>query len=1197
MSVEIVSWADGTDEQIAAMLDAAAAGQIDLQQDAGWKVGDKRLIPMQNLAGSGMNQQNEIVITSFEEYMGCGNLLQFDFEDSPDTNRVRDGGLGYRHTIISRYEAGYYVSAMPVLFQHRLKTFDVLYNAGDEQTENIVRISGNKLACRSRREVFGDGPNEGTQIAYYSIAKNRIKNKNTYYDQKNGTALEPYAWWLRTSNNDKQYSIVSATGTLDSANGDSYNLGVSLFGCLGGYNDTLLKSPISIDEYNFPDDAFRNAISEFDLDKDGFLNQYELEKITSLNQYDKFISFRSTKSVVGIELLTCLEEIHIWTNYSPSIKLTDETIDLSSLKHLKSFGIIDAPKIKNVIFHGSELLGISFRDCYNLEQITFVNDPLKLEGITVDHSYATNVYRDIDVSRCRNLKYLQFTGFICNNIDIRNNPRLLLAHSAPQNVPSLTWEYGTLRAGSSAKGTVRAIKTEVVYNAGYNPLKELYPDDDLELSTYRLVYDEQSNVITNAFAITSEAEDVSAREGVDATFHCEAEGEEAIQYSWEYRNYFTNMASYSIKDWTQIGTGQDLTIKASSWLEYHVFRCKVYSPSSYRPYYLEDKDGSNRRNEYRYHLYNYTRIAHLKVYYPVTITEQPQDNVNIIGGVASFTVEASNDPPEVVKDEQTSYHPDRTQTDIIYTWQKIGPSDSEYVDIPNATTKAISVIVSEDNKGYKYRCKVSDGTNELISNEVKVIVVDNLEGRPAFLKDPEDLTIMEGTSGIFSVEVFGDNLSYQWQASSDQGETWTDIHYATNASFEVLGSIMMTGLKYRCRAYNDIGEAFSKSALLNVYPDTRLLLPSITTQPSSIAVSEGENATFIVATEGEDLHYQWQMYQNEKWYSINGATGSSYTVTGAKILNGVQYRCIVSNAAGAVYSNSAYLSVTSVNTVTTPTIYTNPTSRTILEGETATFLVTAKGRSLSYQWQIKRGNSWYDVTGATNAIYTTRASKDLNGAQYRCRISNAAGTIYSSSATLTVRELGPIPIYGYHSIIISGKNTYGEWEMYPTSRPHVAPPEVKTSYVDVPGADGGLDYTELLNDKPNYGYRKGSWEFLLIPQEKWPDVYHSLCNYLHGREHTVVLEDDPNVVYTGRLSVNQWQSAAHNSLITIDYILDPVALNTQDESYNPDEEYLAGAEKILRRPENVDCVLALWNDQITIVPIDSLYEDGDNIVY
>ena len=127
----------------------------------------------------------------------------------------------------------------------------------------------------------------------------------------------------------------------------------------------------------------------------------------------------------------------------------------------------------------------------------------------------------------------------------------------------------------------------------------------------------------------------------------------------------------------------------------------------------------------------------------------------------------------------------------------------------------------------------------------------------------------------------------------------------------------------------------------------------------------------------------------------------------------------------------------------------------------------------------------------------------------------------------------------YHSLIISGRNTYTEWGLVPTSRPVVNPPEVKTTYVDLPASNGVLDYSDLLMGSVPYGQREGSWEFVLRARKNWATVYSSIMNFLHGSRHTVVLEDDPAFQYTGRLSVNAWKSDPNYSLITIDYNLDP----------------------------------------------------------
>ncbi len=127
----------------------------------------------------------------------------------------------------------------------------------------------------------------------------------------------------------------------------------------------------------------------------------------------------------------------------------------------------------------------------------------------------------------------------------------------------------------------------------------------------------------------------------------------------------------------------------------------------------------------------------------------------------------------------------------------------------------------------------------------------------------------------------------------------------------------------------------------------------------------------------------------------------------------------------------------------------------------------------------------------------------------------------------------------YHSLIISGKNTYTEWGLVPTSRPAVNPPAVKTTYVELPSSHGMLDYTDLLLGEVPYGQREGSWEFALRPGASWASVYSGIMNYLHGVRHRVILEDDPAFLYIGRLSVNEWRSDPGYSLITIDYNLDP----------------------------------------------------------
>lgn len=137
--------------------------------------------------------------------------------------------------------------------------------------------------------------------------------------------------------------------------------------------------------------------------------------------------------------------------------------------------------------------------------------------------------------------------------------------------------------------------------------------------------------------------------------------------------------------------------------------------------------------------------------------------------------------------------------------------------------------------------------------------------------------------------------------------------------------------------------------------------------------------------------------------------------------------------------------------------------------------------------------------------------------------------------------MGDFIYEGEHSIGIDGRNTWDYWHMAPSSRPYVAAPKVKTEYVDVPGANGQLDYTEVLTGGVRYGQRTGNWQFLIDNGYwDWPVLYSDLLEYLHGKKHKIVLSDDPEYYYQGRLEINCNFSAKDYSTCQISYNLDPL---------------------------------------------------------
>lgn len=88
--------------------------------------------------------------------------------------------------------------------------------------------------------------------------------------------------------------------------------------------------------------------------------------------------------------------------------------------------------------------------------------------------------------------------------------------------------------------------------------------------------------------------------------------------------------------------------------------------------------------------------------------------------------------------------------------------------------------------------------------------------------------------------------------------------------------------------------------------------PVIEKQPKNLTVKAGKKAAFTVKAKGEKLKYQWyyRTSPTAKWKKVT-SKGKSATLTfKAKAKqNGWQYRCLVKNSAGKVYTKTVKLKV------------------------------------------------------------------------------------------------------------------------------------------------------------------------------------------------------------------------------------------------------------------------------------------------
>lgn len=103
----------------------------------------------------------------------------------------------------------------------------------------------------------------------------------------------------------------------------------------------------------------------------------------------------------------------------------------------------------------------------------------------------------------------------------------------------------------------------------------------------------------------------------------------------------------------------------------------------------------------------------------------------------------------------------------------------------------------------------------------------------------------------------------------------------------------------------------------------------------------------------------------------------------------------------------------------------------------------------------------------------------------------------------------------------------------------ISTPSVKTNYVDIDGANGSMDFTEAFGEI-YYENRTLEFEFTYTGSAfTYADKYSELQNLLHGQKMKIVISDDEDFYYTGRVSLNEWKSSKAIRKITIECNCEP----------------------------------------------------------
>jgi hypothetical protein len=355
---------------------------------------------------------------------------------------------------------------------------------------------------------------------------------------------------------------------------------------------------------------------------------------------------------------------------------------------------------------------------------------------------------------------------------------------------------------------------------------------------------------------------------------------------------------------------------------------------------------------------------------PSIITQPVSQTVNSGSGV-TFSVFATGSSP------------------LSYQWYVSFNNGVSYSVLPSATSSTLSFGSNTTaNSGELYIVRVSNsaGVIDSVAARLTVVVPATI---PVIVNQPVSQTVASGSAVTFSVVASGTApLSYQWR--KDGGA----IGGATSNTLSLTNATTVNGGRYSVVVTNTVGSATSSEATLSVTAASTQ--PSMTTQPASVNVSVGGNATFSVSATGTaPLSFQW----SKNGVSIPGATSGTLTLSNVQPTDAGNYTAVVGNVAGNTTSNAATL------TVNVPAaISAQPISQTVNAGTAATFTAAATGTApLTYQWR-KDGTP---ILGATIATFTLSSVQPTDAAAYTVVISNPAGSSTSNVAILAVTIPNP----------------------------------------------------------------------------------------------------------------------------------------------------------------------------------------------
>jgi hypothetical protein len=270
---------------------------------------------------------------------------------------------------------------------------------------------------------------------------------------------------------------------------------------------------------------------------------------------------------------------------------------------------------------------------------------------------------------------------------------------------------------------------------------------------------------------------------------------------------------------------------------------------------------------------------------------------------------------------------------------------------------------------------------------------------PVLETSPSGTAVNPGdTLRLTAVGGGGPGTSVVWRRTTAAGTTVLSnggrISGATGLELVITGAQPSDVGTYTVQLNNWAGTVTSANADVTI-----LQPPSITSvTPANATLVPGQALNLnVVAAGTPPLFYQW--FRNGT--AIAGATTASYSIASIALSQAGTYTVRVNNAQGQTTSSGIPVVVQG-----TPQITAQPANRTAAIGKTVrlTVSVTSSLQPVTYAW--RRGGvplvSGGRLSGTSSGELTILDVQPADAGSYTVEVSNAAGSVTSTAATLTV---------------------------------------------------------------------------------------------------------------------------------------------------------------------------------------------------